>query len=165
MELFRYDMPVQAEASTRRPFQSIEVGMRFEAPAPVTLSEAQITAFAEQFDPQPQHIDASASHPLFTPPIASGAHSFAICHRMAVDACFEELGFIGGVGIDQLRWYTPLEAGMTIETVVEVTDRRRSTSREDRGYLSIEVTGRTRDSSPKTVIRYTATGILDTDTA
>jgi len=165
MELFSYDVPVEAEASARRSFESIGVGMRFEAPAPVTLSEAQITAFAEQFDPQPQHTDATANHPLFTPPIASGAHSFAICHRMAVDACFEELGFIGGVGIDRLRWYTPLEAGMTIETEVEVTDRRRSTSREGRAYLSIEVNGRTQDRSPKTVISYTATGILETDTA
>ena len=165
MELFRYDEPVKAEAKARRPFESTEVGLSFEAPAPVTLSEAQITAFAEQFDPQPQHIDATTNHPLFTPPVASGAHTFAICHRMAVDACFEELGFIGGVGVDQLRWYSPFEAGMTIETVVEVTDRRRSASRDDRGYLCIEVTGQTLDKSPETVIRYIATGIVETDTA
>ncbi|MDR9411643.1 MAG: MaoC/PaaZ C-terminal domain-containing protein [Haloquadratum sp.] len=165
MELFSYDSPV---AETRRPqrgFEAVEVGMRFEAPATATVSEAQITGFAEQFDPQPLHLDAGAAHPLFTPPIASGAHLLAICHRMAVDACFAELGLIGGVGIDRLRWYAPLEPGMTVETTVEVTSRRRSATREGRGYVTVEVTGRTQADPPETLIEYTTTGVVETDTA
>jgi len=165
MELFSYDTPVDEAGRARRRFESIEVGMRFEAPAEATITEAQITGFAEQFDPQPMHLDAAASHPLFTPPIASGAHVFAICHRMAVDACFEELGLVGGVGIDQLSWYAPLEPGMTIETVVEVTNRRRSATREGRGYITLEVTGQTQADPPETLIEYATTGVVETDTA
>lgn len=165
MELFSYDSPVPVTRSAQRAFEAIEVGVRFEAPAPATVTEAQITAFAEQFDPQPMHLDDAAGHPLFTPPIASGAHVFAICHRMAVDACFAELGLIGGVGIDQLRWYAPLEPGMTVETVVEVTNRRRSATREGRGYITIEVTGEVQDAPDGTLIQYVSTGIVETDTA
>mgnify|MGYP000370704497 CR=1 FL=1 len=165
MELFSYDDPVDDTKGPRRHFESIEVGMRFEAPAVTTITEAQITAFAEQFDPQPMHLDATADHPLFTPPIASGAHVFAICHRMAVDACFAELGLVGGLGIDQLRWYAPLEPGMTVETVVEVTNRRRSATREGRGYLTIEVTGQAQADPPETLIEYASTGVVETDTA
>jgi acyl dehydratase len=52
-----------------------------------TLDEAQIKAFAAQFDPQPFHLDAeSAKATLFKGLVASGWHTAAITMRLLVDS-------------------------------------------------------------------------------
>ena len=62
------------------------VGQRFTSRTHV-IDEAQIKAFAQQFDPQPFHQDEdSAKATLFAGLAASGWHTAAITMRLLVDS-------------------------------------------------------------------------------
>ncbi|MGB0085354.1 MAG: MaoC/PaaZ C-terminal domain-containing protein, partial [Rhodomicrobiaceae bacterium] len=64
----------------------LAVGQRFLS-ATYALDEAQIKAFAEEFDPQPFHLDDDAARDsLFSGLAASGWHTAAITMRLLVDA-------------------------------------------------------------------------------
>jgi acyl dehydratase len=55
-----------------------------------TVSEAEILAFARDFDPQPFHIDPeAAAHSIFGGIIASGWHTCALTMRLMVDSFSE----------------------------------------------------------------------------
>ena len=76
------------------------------------LNEAEIVAFARQFDPQPIHVDvAGAAHGPYGGLIASGFQTMALGFRL-----FYELGVIneaciGGPGIDAVRFHRPARPG------------------------------------------------------
>ena len=64
-----------------------------------TLDEAQIKAFAAQFDPQPFHLDAElAKATLFKGLVASGWHTAAITMRLLVDSSVSLAGGLIGLG-------------------------------------------------------------------
>lgn len=70
-----------------------------------------ITAFAEQFDPQPYHLDEEmARRSPFGRLVASGWHTAALTMRLLVDGEFRPAGGIIGVGFDELSWPRPVWA-------------------------------------------------------
>lgn len=70
------------EAEGRRRFDTLALGER-RASAPYLLSEAEMLAFAERFDPQWFHCDpVAAGNSAFGGLIASGAHLLALWRRM-----------------------------------------------------------------------------------
>src|SRR5258706_932172 len=70
----------------------LHVGQRFISGTHL-IDEEQIKAFAQQFDPQPFHLDAEAAREtLFERLAASGWHTAAISMRLVV----ESLPLIGG---------------------------------------------------------------------
>src|SRR5258707_15809006 len=75
-----------AEAAGRRFYlDDLHVGQRF-ASAAHAIDEAQIIAFAAQFDPQPFHLDDEAARAtLFGGLAASGWHTAAITMRLNVE--------------------------------------------------------------------------------
>jgi len=80
--------------------EDLTPGRIFKA-GPVTVTEAEILAFAGKYDPQPFHTDpvAAASHPLFKGLAASGWHTAAITMAMVVQALGDLAGgVIGGGG-------------------------------------------------------------------
>src|SRR5260221_14597859 len=74
-----------AEAAGRRFYlDDLHIGQRF-ASAAHAIDEAQIIAFAAQFDPQPFHLDDEAARAtLFGGLAASGWHTGAITMRLHV---------------------------------------------------------------------------------
>ncbi|WP_332898381.1 MaoC family dehydratase [Haladaptatus sp. CMSO5] len=120
---------------TSRYFEDLAVGERIEV-GPVTLTEDDIISFAELYDPQPFHtdLDAAADGP-FSGLIASGWHTCAATFRPIVDAVFSELAFVGGWGIDELRWRTPVRPGDELLVSVELVAKRpRDEGRGDVDY-------------------------------
>ena len=107
-----------------RYFEDWVVGERMETGAK-TLSEAEIVAFAREFDPQPFHLDpeaAKASH--FRGLVASGWHTTAITMRLIVDSgIFGTKGGVG-LGVDELRWLKPVFPGDTLHVACEVASAR-----------------------------------------
>src|SRR5215471_15661113 len=66
--------------------EDLRVGQRFETGA-CTVSEGDITAFADQFDPQPFHLDGRAARDsVFGGIVASGWHTAAITMRLLVES-------------------------------------------------------------------------------
>ena len=72
----------------------IQVGQKFGSDSHA-LDEAQIKAFATQFDPQPFHLDEqAASNSLFGGLAASGWHTASITMRLLVTSSLSEFPFV-----------------------------------------------------------------------
>jgi len=90
----------------------LRVGQRFISGTHL-IDEAQIKAFARQFDPQPFHLDAEAAkETLFAGLAASGWHTAAISMRLVVKSVPIRGGIVGAGG--ELTWPTPTRPGATL---------------------------------------------------
>src|SRR5262249_61340210 len=107
----------------------------------VTLDKDQIIAFAEQYDPQPYHLDEEAARKsVFGGLAASGWHTAALTMRLLVDSEFRPANGILGVGVDELRWLRPVRPGDTLYVETEVLEVRPSKSQADRGLIRVRTT-------------------------
>ena len=104
-------------------------------PRPVTRDE--IVAFAEEFDPQPIHLDEEAGRASMLGGLsASGWHICAIAMRMMVDGFLGNSSSRGAPGVDEVRWHTPLRPGYSVTLRTTVLDTRVSRSRPDMGFVN-----------------------------
>ena len=119
---------VSSEAATRTPperlyLDDLHVGQRFTS-GTYRLDEAQIKAFALQFDPQPFHTDEhAAERTLFKGLAASGWDTAAITMSMNVESGPPLAGgFVGAGG--EVSWPAPTRSKDVLHVeseVVEVT--------------------------------------------
>jgi acyl dehydratase len=117
-------------------FDDLAVGQHYETVG-VTVSEADIVAFARQFDPQYFHLDpAAAAKSAFGGLVASGLHTLSLAMRLFFELNLWERAIIGSPGLEHVRWLVPLRPGDTVRTIVEVSALKRSRSRPDRGVVS-----------------------------
>jgi acyl dehydratase len=116
--------------------EDLSVGNRFES-GMHAMDEAQIVAFAAQFDPQPFHLDdAAAQGTLFGGLAASGWHTAAITMRLQVTGGLPIAGGIIGAG-GELSWPRPTRATDVLQVHSEVMQIQPSQSRPDRGMVSV----------------------------
>ena len=114
----------------------LHVGQRFISRTHV-VDEAQIKAFAHQFDPQPFHLDdEAAKRTLFGGLAASGWHSAAITMRLLVETGLPLAGGIVGAG-GEISWPKPTRPGDTLTVTSEIEEITPSRSRPDRGTLRV----------------------------
>lgn len=101
-----------------------------------SVTEAEILAFAREFDPQPFHVDpeAAAASP-YGGLIASGWHTCALFMRLLATGFLNDTVSYGSPGIDELRWPRPVRPGDTLAGAFEILEARPSASRPDRGIL------------------------------
>lgn len=101
------------------------------------MDEAQIKAFATQFDPQPFHLDDEAAKAtLFGGLAASGWHTAAITMRLLVTTGLPIAGGIVGAG-GELSWPRPTRATDVLHVVSEVVQIAPSKSKPDRGMVTV----------------------------
>ena len=101
----------------------------------LTLTAEEVTEFASEFDPQPQHTDRDAAkHSMLGGLAASGWHLGALAMRTMVDGLFIRATSMGAPGVDEIQWRRPVLVGDTIRLEGEVLDTRLS-SRPDRGFV------------------------------
>jgi acyl dehydratase len=92
-------------------FDDLKVGMRFTSESK-TVSKEEILRFAEEFDPQPFHLDDEAARDTILRGLAaSGWHTAAIAMRLALSARPFGPHPLFGAGVDELRWMKPVRAG------------------------------------------------------
>ena len=102
----------------------------------VTVTAKEIVAFAEQYDPQPFHIDAeAAAGGPFGGLIASGWHTTALFMGLFVRGILLDSASMGSPGVEEIRWLEPVRPGDTLTARVTVTDVRPSSKRADRGTV------------------------------
>jgi acyl dehydratase len=101
-----------------------------------TVSEAEIIAFAKEYDPQPFHIDpaAAAAGPVGGL-IASGWQTTSLTMRLLVEHFISGETALGAAGVDEIRWPRPVRPGDTLRVRGTVLDARRSRSKPDRGIV------------------------------
>jgi acyl dehydratase len=114
----------------------LSVGQRFISRTHI-IDEAQIKAFARQFDPQPFHLDAdTAKDTLFAGLVASGWHTASITMKLMVESGLPLAGGIIGAG-GELAWPKPTRPGDTLQVESEVVEITPSRSRPDRGMAKV----------------------------
>src|SRR5712691_12576500 len=116
--------------------EDLQVGQRFSSGLH-TIDEAQIKAFAAQFDPQPFHLDGQAAKAtLFGGLAASGWHTAAITMKLLVESGLPLSGGIIGSG-GEISWPKPTRPGDTLHVVSEIDEVTPSRSRPDRGMVRV----------------------------
>jgi len=116
--------------------EDLHVGQRFSSHSH-TIDEAQIKAFATQFDPQPFHLDGEAAKAtLFGGLAASGWHTAAITMKLLVESGLPlAAGIIGSGG--EVSWPKPTRPGDTLTVISEVEEITPSRSRPERGMVRV----------------------------
>jgi acyl dehydratase len=116
---------------------------------PVTLTESAIIDFALQHDPQPFHLSLPGGEATFYGGlIASGWQVATLSFRLLVQAGMLGAGSLGSPGIEELRWLRPVRPGDTLFPTATVTEMRVSTSKPDRGLVSIGYVTRNQRGEP-----------------
>jgi acyl dehydratase len=107
----------------------------------IDVSEHHITRFAQQFDPQPFHLDRErARDTIFGQLVASGWHTTALTMRLIVDGELKLAGGILGFKVDTIEWPRPVRPGDRLHAVSEIEALRLSQSRPDRGVIRVRHT-------------------------
>ena len=114
----------------------LHVGQRFTSETHA-VDEAQIKAFAAQFDPQAFHLDDEAARgSLFGGLAASGWHTAAITMRLNVAGGLPIAGGIVGRS-GEISWPLPTRPGDVLHVESEVMAVEPSRSRPDRGTATV----------------------------
>jgi acyl dehydratase len=115
----------------------LQVGQRFTSKTHL-VDEAQVKAFARQFDPQPFHLDENAAKDsLFSGLVASGWHTAAMTMRLLVEG-LPLAGGVIGAGVE-LSWPPPTRPGDVLRVESEVQEIIPSRSRPDRGVVLMRI--------------------------
>jgi acyl dehydratase len=111
------------------PGQDIDLGTR-------SVTEEEIIAFAQAFDPQPFHVDReAAAQSIYGGVIASGWHTCSMMMRMVVDGLMARASSMGSPGLDGVRWLAPVRAGDTLNVHYQTVKVKASASKPDRGVV------------------------------
>ncbi len=122
---------------TERYLEDLHVGDRFES-STFEVTEKGIVDFAENFDPQPFHLDLDAARrSVFQGLVASGWHTAAISMRLFVTGGLRLAGGSVGLSVDELQWTRPVRPGDTLRLQTEIVEVRPSRSKPDRGVIRI----------------------------
>jgi acyl dehydratase len=122
-------------------FEDLEVGKSYEI-GEHTFTREEIIAFAEQYDPQPFHVDdAGAAASPYGGLIASGWHTCCVMMGLLVRRTFAGSTSMGSPGLDDVRWLKPVRVGDTIQMMNVVLDKRVSASKPDRGIVTMQWEG------------------------
>lgn len=102
----------------------------------VSPSAEEIKEFAEQFDPQPFHLDELAGRrSIFGNLCASGWHTCALAMRLTVDNFLRDSSSMGSPGLESLRWLKPVYPGDTLRLRHTILESRPLRKRPDTGLV------------------------------
>ena len=131
------------DAQMKLYLEDLKVGQRFTSRSHL-VDEAQITAFARAYDPQPFHLDNESAKPtLFRGLAASGWHTAAITMRLLVESVPLADGLVGAEL--ELAWPKPTRPGMTLQVFSEIVDIRPSRSKPNMAIVTMRNETRNQD--------------------
>jgi acyl dehydratase len=112
-----------------RPGDTVTLGSR-------AMTEAEIIAFARDYDPQVFHTDPEAARrSTFGGLVASGWQSCAIFMRLLVDGLLKDSSALASPGVDEIRWLKPVRPGDVLAARLTVLEATPSRSKPDRGLV------------------------------
>jgi acyl dehydratase len=105
---------------------------------PRLVTREEIVAFAAEFDPQPMHLDEDVARASMLGGLsASGWHSCSLLMRIISDGFLLNSSFLGGYGVDQVRWLAPVRPGDSLTVRATVLETRESNSRPEWGIAKV----------------------------
>lgn len=103
---------------------------------PVSVSEEEMVAFAERYDPQPFHTDPDAAKDgPFGGLVASGWHTTALFMGMFVRTILLDSASMGSPGVEEIRWTAPVRPGDTLTGRVTIDAVKESETNPGRGTV------------------------------
>jgi acyl dehydratase len=103
-----------------------------------TVTEAELVAFARQYDPQYFHVDPQAAQrSVFGELVASGIFTMAIWRQLDHEIA-HDIAWICGVAWDDVRFPVAVRPGDTLQARAKCVSRRPSESRPERGVVVID---------------------------
>lgn len=109
-----------------RYYEDLEVGEEVDCGS-IEVTKEEMLEFAERYDPQPFHVDEDAAQEsMYGDLIASGWLTCALSARLLVREYMNTNATLGGNGMDEIRWHTPVYAGDTLSVHVELVDKKDS---------------------------------------
>jgi acyl dehydratase len=139
-------------------YEDLYPGMKFNSNRSYKVTAEEIKSFAENYDPQPFHLDESAGESSFFKGLAaSGWLTAAIVMRLRVESIQIAGGMIGA-GVEEMRWTQAVRPGDSLRTEAEILSVRLSNSRPDFGVVkSRTITYNQRDEVVmRTVVNFLA---------
>ena len=119
-------------------FDDVRVGDRWDT-AGVLVGEAEMIGFAQEWDPQPFHVDKEAAEAsVFGGLCASGLQTLLFTYRLFLGLRLFEGTTLAGLGMDQLRLHAPVFAGDTLRVQVMIAEAQPS-RKPDRGVLKLRL--------------------------
>ena len=102
----------------------------------IEVTGGRIKAFAEQFDPQPFHLDETAARDTMAGGlIASGWHTAGMLMRMNCDNFLNRSAAQGAPGIAEVNWLKPVRPGARLSVRRTTVSARPSASRPELGIV------------------------------
>jgi acyl dehydratase len=127
--------------------EDLHVGQHFTSGTHV-MEESRIKAFAEEFDPQPFHLDESAAQAsVFRGLAASGWHTAAVAMRLLVTGGLPVANGIIGVG-GEIAWPKPTRPGDTLRVESEIVEITPSRSKPNQGIVTVKSTTLNQNGEP-----------------
>ena len=116
--------------------EDLHVGQKFTS-GTYRMSEDRIKAFAEEFDPQPFHLDdAAARLSVFRGLAASGWHTAAATMRLLVTSGLPLAGGLIGLG-GEIAWAKPTRPGDTLRVESEILAILPSRSKPNQAVVTV----------------------------
>lgn len=102
------------------------------------ISKDEIFEFAQQFDPQPHHLDEEAGKKSILGGLsASGWHVCAIAMRLFAEGVVLKADNKGGAGAKEARWMKPVRPDDLLRMEAEVVEAKPSQSKPF-GFVTFE---------------------------
>jgi len=161
MTFHQQTMNTPMKTASRSPlyFEDLKVGDTFVTDV-FELDAEQIKAFAQQFDPQPFHLDdVAARQTMFGGLAASGWHTAAITMRLLVTSGPPLVNGMLGAGAE-IEWNAPTRPGDVLHVESEVLALIPSRSRPERGVAVLR--SRTLNQRGETVQTLTGKLVVST---
>ena len=137
---------------TKHYLEDFAVGQIFGS-GRLRIDKERITRFAQEFDPQPFHLDEEAARAsIFRGLAASGWHTAALTMRLLVEGELQPAGGIVGAGFDEFRWPRPVRPGDELHLESEVLEVRPSKSRPEQGLIKVRTTTLNQEGEPVQIL-------------
>ncbi|WP_299263450.1 MaoC/PaaZ C-terminal domain-containing protein [Halorientalis sp.] len=135
-----------------RYFQNLSVG-ESDTFGERALTEAEIVAFAEQWDPQRFHVDAeAAADSVHGGLIASGLHTIAVAMRHWVDGWLSDVANRGARYIQRVEFHRPVRPGDTLVVKGELLEKTVPDHTDDHGYADYKLSAHVDDEPAMTMV-------------
>lgn len=119
-------------------FEDFELGKVFTSPS-MEVGEDLIVDFARIYDPQYFHLDRErARESVFGGLVAGGFQTAALAWGLALRTGMFRDCALAGLGIDRLRWHTPLRAGDVVHARFWLLEGRPSNTRPGAGVATFQ---------------------------
>ena len=105
---------------------------------PLTVDRDELVAFARRWDPMPFHVDEAAGQAAFGGITAPGVYVLALKQQL-VHRLPEPHAVIASLGYDEVRFLEPVRPGDTLHLRLDWLERRLSSSKPDRGIVTIRL--------------------------